>query len=180
MDDQQRQAFKVALEAALRERGKIDSTIEFLTEKLGIGAIPQVLTQGEGGTLPAEARDVGPLTVTEGEFFGMSSAKAARIVLERAGRSRPMKTDELFANIARGGVRLAGRHAKATFYRTLNHDPQFTRVSAGRWGLSEWYGGRATPKRTKNGAAPEGELETPDLGDAGNESPNQEDATDET
>lgn len=164
MDEQRREAFKVALQEALEDRAKIDATISFLTGKLGIQAT--VLTEIGMGEA-SEAREVGPLNVTEGEFYGLSSTQAARAVLERAGRSRPMKTDELFTMISRGGVTLTGKYAKPTFHRTLSKDPTFHRVGPGRWGLREWYGNVPARKPSRTNREATGDEIATDDGDPG-------------
>ncbi|MDP9234153.1 MAG: winged helix-turn-helix domain-containing protein [Actinomycetota bacterium] len=152
MDDERQQAFQIALEEAMRERVKIDATIEFLSSRLGSRA-SLVLTAGsdDGLGTHVEPQSVGPIPVAPGEFHATSSSQAARIILERSGRSRPLKTDELFTLIARGGVRLSGKHAKTTFYRTLNNDHTFERVAPSTWGLREWYAGGRRPTRSRNG-----------------------------
>jgi DNA-directed RNA polymerase delta subunit len=152
MDDARRAALGIALEEARRDRDRLDTVIEFLTEKLG-GNAPVILSlEAEGASL---ARDVGPLQIAPAEFYGMSSTAAAKAVLEKAGRSRPMTTDDLLEAITKGGVRLGGKTPSQTLYRSLFRNQEFHRVGRGRWGLSVWYGSavRAKPAATTTSIA---------------------------
>lgn len=66
--------------------------------------------------------------MNEGEFFATSASKAARILLERVGREHPLKTDDLFRAVVKGGVKMA---TASTLYRSLTRDDDFIRVGRG-------------------------------------------------
>jgi hypothetical protein len=153
-DDAMREAFQIALRAALRDQARANATVDFLREKLGMAesAGPVVLGPGEDDDDRSnDARDVGPVQVTDGEFFGMSQPKAAAIFLERAGRTRPQRTEAIIAALKKGGIAFAGKDPASTFYTILNRNPSFTNVGKSTWGLSVWY--PAAAKKAKVGAA---------------------------
>lgn len=139
MDETRRAAFQIALDEARNERERIDQVIAFLSERVGIR--PTVLNAGDIEDAPPgdAARDVGPVQVADGEFYGMSQTKAAQAFLERAGRSRPQKTEQIIAALGRGGVAVGGKDPGGTLYKILNRHPSFRRVGASLWGLSAWY-----------------------------------------
>lgn len=139
VDDDTRGAFEIALRAALRDQARANATVDFLREKLGLADSPSAIVLGPGDERGDEARDVGPIQVTEGEFFGLSQPKAAAIFLERAGRTRPQRTEAIIAALQKGGVTFAGKDPAATFYTILNRSPQFTNVGKSTWGLTSWY-----------------------------------------
>jgi hypothetical protein len=91
-----------------------------------------------------------PVTgVREGQFYGMSGPKASKALLRLVGRDRPLKTQEIFDAIRKGGVTQI-QNAN-TLYRSLTRDPELHNVGRGRWGLTEWY----PNARRKAGAAPD-------------------------
>lgn len=168
VDDDTREAFEVALRAALRDQARANATVEFLREKLGMaeGAGPIVLGPGEGAN---EARDVGPIQVTDGEFFGMSQPRAAVIFLERAGRTRPQRTEAIIAALRKGGVTFGGKDPVQSFYAILARTPVFTNVGKSTWGLSSWYPDRVRkPGKANAAAAPPtpGDADATEPGDA--------------
>ncbi len=165
VDDDTRGAFEIALRAAIRDQARANATVEFLREKLGMTDAAISVVLGPGDQLADEARDVGPIQVTEGEFFGMSQPKAAAIFLERAGRTRPQRTEAIIAALQRGGVQFKGKDPSATFYTILNRAPQFQNVGKSTWGLSSWYPAGVKKAGKANGVTPEpegGDASTPD------------------
>ncbi len=167
MDDLRRKALEEELSEAVRERERLDHAIAYLADRLG-KPVPTSGTADE----QAMAQDAsGTVTTSPGEFYGMSSTAAARAVLEKAGRSRPLKTEEILDLIRLGGVSFKGKDPGGTLYRSLFRSPVFHRVGPGRWGLSAWYGAAASKR------APKGQIE-PDLalGDEGSESTAQDEA----
>lgn len=154
-DEATRAALEITLREALRDRDRANATISFLTEKLRM-AEPQAsiaLGPGNGERLDEGPRDVGPVHVTEGEFYGMSQPKAAAIFLERAGRSRPQRTEAIIAALKRGGVKFGGKNPTGTFYAILARTPTFHNVGKSTWGLSSWYPA-GTKKPSKANASP--------------------------
>ena len=142
MDEARRTALRETLEELLRDRARLDGAIAILSEKLGHPG--HVLLRENNGSDPAavesaEMRDVGPISVAEGEFYGLSQTKAARAFLERAGRTRPQKTEDILAAIRRGGITVGGKDPAGLLYRLLLRDKSFRRVGTSLWGLDAWY-----------------------------------------
>jgi hypothetical protein len=142
IDSDTRDALQIALHTALRDQARANATVEFLREKLGLAESSGPIVLGPGGADEriGEVRDVGPIQVTDGEFFGMSQPKAAAIFLERAGRTRPQRTEAIIAALRKGGVEFKGKDPSQTFYSILARNPgTFTNVGKSTWGLSSWY-----------------------------------------
>jgi hypothetical protein len=152
-----REGWQAVLDSALEERAELDSVIAYASRQLGIEA-PQGPMADEGGNGGSVNLTGEPsASVVEGQFVGMSGPKAAKALLERFGRSRPMKTDEIYAAVKKGGVNIG---SSAALYRSLTRDDAFFKVARGRWGLSEWYPDRLT-KSGSGGTTPD---EEEDLG----------------
>jgi hypothetical protein len=171
MDEARRTAFRETLDELLRDRARLDGAIAILSEKLGVGS--HVLIQHGENDQPVndatDVRDVGPVQVGEGEFYGLSQTKAARRFLERAGRTRPQKTEDILAAITRGGIRVGGKDPAGLLYRLMLRDKAFRRVGTSLWGLDAWY-----PPRKPAKGEQEAEPDRPDDGDAGSETPSEE------
>lgn len=161
MSDARTETLRAELESALRKRTRLDAVIDYLRDELGIqGPDPDGPDPGAGEKASAapQLNPNAPVTtlVAEGEFFGMSGPKAAVALLERVGRSRPLKTDELFEAIVKGGVKVKDRQG---FYRTLFRDPRFLKVGRSLWGLAAWY-----PESARKAAKADQEDEACELG----------------
>lgn len=182
-DEPTKTALQIALQAAIRDRDRAEATISFLSEKLGLanGGAPSMLATGEGEHADENGpRDVGPIHVADGEFYGMSQTAAAAAVLDRAGRSRPQRTEQIIAAIQRGGVKVGGKDPAGTFYKILNRDSRFHRPAPNTWGLSVWYPGakkaKTEPEPTKAEQEAEDRPEGPDDGDVGRAVPAEAEA----
>jgi hypothetical protein len=152
VDETTRQAYEIALRGALRDQARANATVEFLREKLGMADnVTVVLGPGDLDASDDTPRDVGPVSVTDAEFYGMSQTRAAAAFLERAGRSRPQRTEAIIDALRKGGIRFDGKDPAATFYAILARTPTFHRVGKSTWGLSAWYPGVAR-KAAKAGA----------------------------
>ncbi len=141
--EQEQQAFRTALEAAVRERDELNVLITHLARRAGV-AVP---TEGpmSAGRVSAPAPDADPSAlVADGEFFGQSATKATKALLAKLGRTRPLKTAEIFTAIMKGGVKIANTE---TLYKSLARSDEFLRVAKGTWGLAEWY-----PERVRKNA----------------------------
>jgi hypothetical protein len=142
MDMARRERLEAELAEVQRERERLDTVIAYLTEKLGMESpIPDsTLDAAPEPTGGAVGKLAEPSTaITEGGFFGMSAPKAAVILLERVGRTRPLKTKEIYNAIRKGGVNIGNPN---TLHRSLTRDDRFYRVGRGLWGLSAWYPGQ--------------------------------------
>jgi len=138
MDDASRQALEDELREAMNARQELDVVIGYLSRRLGVDVVVDVLPPAPAPPVDHSAPAAGdPLTsVAVGEFIGLSGPKAAAIVLKRMGR-RPLKTPEIFRAIQKGGVN--NIKDAPTLWRSLVRDKQFARVGKGLWGLATWY-----------------------------------------
>jgi hypothetical protein len=151
MDDLRRKALEEELSEAVRERERLDHAIAYLADRLG----KPIPTSGSADEQGMVHDPTAPVTTAPSEFFGMSSTAAARAVLEKAGRSRPLKTEEILDLIRLGGVEFKGKDPGGTLYRSLFRSPVFQRVGPGRWGLSAWYGTAAARRSPKGQTEPD-------------------------
>jgi hypothetical protein len=151
MDETRREALEAELADLIAERQKIDSLISYLSARLGVTAPEQSQSMVGAGATPTSADAEPTDLVNPGEFYGFSAPKAARTVLERIGRTRPLSTRVLLAAIRKGGVKLGGKSPEGGLYRSLDRDDTFMRVGRGIWGLTEWYPARSR-KTKRNGA----------------------------
>ena len=137
MDAAQRKALKAELETALAERQKLDVVIAYLGGRLGNDEARPPSDAGLDSDLLAKVQRTPAESVGKGQFQGKSATKAARQVLGLFGPERPLRTQELFDALAKGGVRVKNANV---LHRSLNRDETFCRVERGLWGLSEWQG----------------------------------------
>jgi hypothetical protein len=147
-----RKALKAELETALREREKLDVVIAYLRARVGSGSSKDPVGADLDAALISTLQRTPADAIGRGQFEGKSATKAARQVLNLFGSERPLKTQELFDALAKGGVRVKNANV---LHRSLNRDDTFCRVERGLWGLSEWQSdaGRATPEDQPGGAS---------------------------
>lgn len=144
-----RQALKAEMDKVLEERARLDVVIDYLAGRLGLDA--DSMTRGkrhERHEVPADA-------IGKGQLEGKSATKAARQVLRMFGPERPLKTQELFDALAKGGVRVKNTNG---LHRSLNRDATFRRVERGLWSLAEWY---PKPDRERTHPDPAGPAQEP-------------------
>jgi hypothetical protein len=154
MDEIQRQALNALFEAKLEERERLDTFLSVLGAELGrdVPSGPSNDASAvNGATRSVDMQALPAASVGEGQYFGMSAPKAAKDLLERFGRDRPMKTQEIFDAITKGGVQIGNA---STLYRSLSRDTTFFRLGKrknGRWGLREWYPASVTERESAEG-----------------------------
>jgi len=152
MDAAQRQALKAEMDAALKEREKLDVVIAYLSDRLGLTDRTEPKSANLAAAAGAKSRTPAD-EISKGQFSGKSATKAARHVLSLFGSDRPLKTQELFDALAKGGVRVKNANV---LHRSLNRDDTFLRVERGLWSLSEWHPAIAQPPvRNDQGATQE-------------------------
>lgn len=164
LTEQEREAFRVTLDAAVRERDELDGLIGVLSRRLGIEPPPAT-----SGSAPSSANiprpDADPSSlVSDGEFFGMSATKATKALLGKLGRTRPLKTQEIFLAITKGGVALSNIEV---LYKSLSRSDDFLRVAKGTWGLAEWYSERIRKTARSEQRDELDEIPAADTGDEG-------------
>lgn len=162
MDEARTKVLEAEFETARRQRDELNVVIEYLAKLLGRSPAEAADQK------PDESSQSGPANPTadpvsmigEGEFFGKSSTDAAAAVLERVGRTRPLKTQVLYGAISKGGITMSNDGA---LYRSLFRSPRFTKVGKSLWGLSEWYPAGATKSaKTQDEGDSPAPSETPD------------------
>ncbi len=165
MEESERQALFAALDVARRDRAELDQLIGYLARRLGVTDDGYESTFGTGGgpTGPTPPDVVPSTLVADGEFFGMSATKAAKALLNKLGRTRPLKTREIFDGIVKGGIKPANTE---TLYKSLSRSKEFELVQKGTWGLSEWYGNRSRKRATNDGEPVPGDDDGDDEGSA--------------
>jgi hypothetical protein len=181
VDESTRTAWRVALETAVRDRDRANATISFFAEKLGMASPAElgVLEPGETDESEGEgARNMGPIQITDGEFYDMSQPNAAIAFLERAGRSRPQRTEAIMAALKKGGIEFKGKNPAATFYTILARHPAFHNVGKSTWGLSAWYPGASKKTSKSNASAAAAEPESDSDAEQSTETEEEETATD--
>lgn len=150
----ERQAFQTALEAAVRERDELNVLIEHLARRAGV-QVPDGVSTEAGGSSPLARPDADPSSlVADGEFYGQSATKASKALLGKLGRTRPLKTPEIYDAVIKGGVKIKDMEV---LYKSLARSDDFLRVQKGTWGLAEWYPDRVRKNARKEALEDEGE-----------------------
>jgi hypothetical protein len=119
-----------------RQIADLQGTRSYLRGRLGL---PDNDSQDEvaptGAAVAPAGADLSTL-VNPGQYGGMSGVKAARALLEKVGRERPLTTREIYDAITAGGVKLKGTDVLT---KVMKRSGRFHRPVPGRWGLVEWY-----------------------------------------
>jgi len=156
MEDTHREFLEQQRDEAARKRDELDVVVRYLNSLLGVTEEPsKAATTGASTRTPVPATGSVVAIVNEGEFFGLSAPKATRALLQKVGKSRPLKTAEIFEAITKGGVTFK---SKEGLYRSLGRDETFYKVGGGRWGLADWY-----PNVTRKQREPDGEPTSPGI-----------------
>jgi hypothetical protein len=123
-----------------RQRDELDTAIRVLRRQSGLPIEDAPATAGgasSGAAAPGSPARGGGWNVADGEFYGMSGPKAAYALLKKGDRSTPLKTDEIFKLIKKGGCTKVS--SPSVLYRNLFRDQKFHKVGRSVWGLTEWY-----------------------------------------
>src|SRR5438270_12475647 len=104
MDPTLREALQRELEEATKNRADLDAVIRYLRGRLGLTEETEAVSEGRQ-PIPAGADPAA--FVSPNQFFNQSAPRAAKALLERIGRERPLKTDEIFAALKKGGVKVS-------------------------------------------------------------------------
>lgn len=145
--------FEAAI-AALEERrvkvnAEIDEDIAKLRE-IGERMSSMALTSGASLSLPAK--------IEKDTFYNMTLPDAAKKFLAMGDR-KPKTTNEIIDALEKGGLK---RTTYASMYASLsrreNNVGDIVNVN-GDWGLPEWYGAKAKPKKKSGETQPNATLE---------------------
>ena len=144
LPEQHRTVLQHEFDEALRERDRLNAVLVYLGERLGI-PVP-------GNSGESASRVVGPLLEPDGgggasaadvlakvnpaQFYGFTAGRAAVQVLGMAGEGHPMRTNEIYRAIQKGGVTIANAELLA---RAMKRHKEILRVGRGLWGLRAWY-----------------------------------------
>lgn len=79
------------------------------------------------------------ISISPGEFHGLSYTKAAEAILRKTNR-RALTTQEIMSYYERSGKKIDGKNPTATLYSSLKKSKEFELVTRNTWGLAEWYG----------------------------------------
>lgn len=147
MTEDELKALQGALDVAVRDRSELDQLIGYLSRRLGVSVPAAEATASASPPTTHIAPNADPSAlVADGEFFGQSATKATKALMAKLGHTRPLKTNEIFDAIMKGGVRIANAEV---LYKSLARSDDFLRVAKGTWGLAEWYPERI--RRTAKG-----------------------------
>ncbi len=134
---------------------KKELEIKRISEKYdsAIAAIAELMNAGATALVDAAINEVsggGEIQISIGEFHGMPTTSATRIILERA--KKPLRTDEIVKHIEKSGRKLEAANPAGNIYSSLKRNPDFELVAPNTWGLKEWYPGitrKAKPSRVE-------------------------------
>jgi hypothetical protein len=159
--DPARQAFLEQELERIKERVKRDwHAADYLRDELGQPPLPpldEVFNGAAAGTPGVGSAGFAPNPhadpmdlVNDGEFASRSSTTAAEMLLQKVGRTRPLKLGEIFKAIKKGGVEVA---AQQSLHRSLTRSKKFCKPGRGLWALSEWYTAAELKRMEQRGAA---------------------------
>jgi hypothetical protein len=134
-----------------RERDELNVLIARLRRELGQ---PQAPEQAHSSLENGKRQSVPPVEelVQPGDFFGMGQTEATKTFLQRRAK-HPASLQEIAAALYRGKATetlIEGTRALANLSSQLSRaKEEFISVARGRWGLVEWYPGRALKRAQK-------------------------------
>ncbi len=122
-------------------RLKREQEIKAVTDKYD-PAIAALEVLFNGGAIRTESPTVegGEIQIKIGEFHGMPTTSATKVILQRA--TRPLRTDDIVRYIEKSGRKLEAANPAGNIYSSLKRNPDFELVAPNTWGLAEWYPGK--------------------------------------
>ena len=138
-----------------RERDELNIVITRLRRELGMvvtgeAVQPEQLnkaaksSQGKGTN--ANVEDV----VAPGDFYGMSQAQAAKTFLQRTRQAAYLEDIAKALHRGKATEALISGNALKNLSSIFSRSEDFISVARGRWGLAEFYPGRASRKSKKD------------------------------
>lgn len=123
-------------------RAIIDNTIAGIRLLLGQ---PSLDSGGAGASQDANGTQDPP----EDAFVNLAVSPAAKKFLRMIAR-RPQSTQAICEALKRGGLKSSAKNFYSNVHTALSRDPDFVKVSRGKWGLAEWYPGKRREKKEEN------------------------------
>jgi hypothetical protein len=151
------EARKALLAHYEREYAELGLVIARLRRDLGVQAETRADPDGDA-TGNHSSGEIRP-----GDFFGMTQVQAIHAYLDRCGR-RPASLQDIAAALYRGKAidkPMEGPAALRNLSSILSRADEFISVAKGRWGLAEWYPGRAVKRARKGKGEPEDAADEP-------------------
>lgn len=110
-----------------------------LDDLFGNASPDSALGKGGNGRPQLGANQEPADLVNDGEFAGRSATKATKLLMDKTGRTRPLKLAEIYRAITKGGVQISSHQV---LFKSLARSKEFCRPGrkgSGLWALSEWY-----------------------------------------
>lgn len=137
--------FESAIAALESRRVQVNAEID-----ADIAKLREIGERMSGITLTPGAPLNVPTKIESDTFYNMSFPEAARKFLAMSNK-RPQSTNSIIEALAQGGLKKAAYNTMyATLARRSRDFGDIVNVN-GDWGLPEWYGQKAKPKKRGNG-----------------------------
>jgi hypothetical protein len=143
--------FEAAIAALEARRAQVNAEIDADISKL------QEIGERMSGVALTSGAPLGvPAKIEKDTFYNMTLPDAAKKFLAMSGR-KPQTTNAIIDALEKGGLK---KTTYASMYASLsrreNNVGDIVNVN-GDWGLPEWYGGKAKPKKRQKGSSNDGE-----------------------
>jgi hypothetical protein len=144
-DQPQTNAYEIVL-ADLK--AKREQEIKTITDKYdpAIAALEILLNGGAINRIESPAVEGAEVQIKIGEFHGMPTTSATKVILQRA--NRPLRTDDIVRHIEKSGRKLEAANPAGNIYSSLKRNPDFELVAPNTWGLAEWYPNRSRKSKS--------------------------------
>jgi hypothetical protein len=148
--------FEAAIAALLARREQVVAEIDE-----DIAKLRDIGERMSGAALTSGAVSSAPAKIEKDTFYNMTLPDAAKKFLAMSGR-KPQTTNAIIEALEKGGLK---RTTYASMYTSLsrreNNVGDIVNVN-GDWGLPEWYGAKARPKKKPGESLPSAALEALD------------------
>lgn len=152
MSNETTNPFEAAITALEARRAQVNAEID-----ADIAKLREIGERMSGGALTSGAPLSAPAKIEKDTFYNMTLPDAARKFLQMSGR-KPQTTNTIIEALEKGGLKRTTYNSMyASLSRRENQVGDIVNVN-GDWGLPEWYGAKAKPKkRNANGKIEESE-----------------------
>lgn len=145
MNKETNNPFEAAIAALEARRAQVNAEID-----ADIAKLQEIGERMSGVALTSGAPLNAPAKIEKDTFYNMTLPDAARKFLQMSGR-KPQTTNTIIDALEKGGLK---RTTYASMYGSLNRRENqvgdIVNVN-GDWGLAEWYGVKAKPKKRTAG-----------------------------